>query len=630
MKGGLEMNDTAFWGKVLRINLTASSATEEILPPQMARDFIGGAGLGIKILFDEIKGGVDPLGPENKLVLAVGPFTGTEVPCTSRMAVVGKSPLTKTIAVSLTGGHFPVEMRKAGYIAVVIEGKSKEPVYVSIKDGAVRFHNGARVWGTMTSDCQQLIKEALSDQNFRIASIGPAGENLSRMACIINERRAAGRKGFGAVMGSKNLKAIAIRGTGTVAIASRPKLKAALKIMRKAMKDSPVLFPFFSKYGTSRGVNNHSGKGIFPAKNWTATGEFAPLEKVGFEARLSQKVGQTSCSGCPVGCGQLNLAKTGDYAGMLAEGPEYETVYAYGGQTGVDDLDSIIVADRLSDEFGLDTLSAGVTIGFAMELFERGILTVEDTNGMALTFGNHMAMVKLLRMMAYREGLGALLADGVKVAAETIGRGSEQYALHVKGLEVPAYDVRGAKGHGLNYATSFNGADHNRGYAIQEIFGVPVPFPADRFTIKDKGELTKWNQDVRAATCDSPTMCAFILDMALAPIALRNTADLMDAVTGVSYTPEEVMQVGERVNNLARAFNVREGFTRSHDTLPKRILTEPLKAGAAKGHFISQAELEIMLDEYYKARGWELETGVPSRKKLTELGLGYAAEQIWT
>ena len=622
------MNDTAYWGKVMRINLTDKTATEETLSFETAKDFIGGAGLGIKVLFDEIKGGIDPLGPENKLVFAVGPFTGTDVPCASRMAVVGKSPLTNTIAVSLSGGHFPVEMRRAGYIALVIEGRSEEPVYASLKDGEVHFHKGGKVWGTITSDCHQLIKEGLGDQNFRIACIGPAGENMSRMACIINERRAAGRKGFGTVMGSKNLKAIAICGTGTVDIASEQKLKRALKIMRKGMKESPVLYPFFSKYGTSRGVNNHSGKGIFPAKNWTATGEFAPLEKLGFEARLPQKVGQTSCAGCPVGCGQLNLAKTGDYAGILAEGPEYETVYAFGGQTGVDDLDSIIAADRLSDEFGLDTLSAGVTIGFAMELFERGILTPEDTGGMELTFGNHRAMVKLLQIMTYREGLGALLADGVKVAAKKIARGSEQYALHVKGLELPAYDVRGAKSHGLNYATSFNGADHNRGYAIQEIFGVPVPFPADRFTIEDKGKLTKWNQDVRTATCDSPTMCAFILDMALAPIALQNTADLMEAVTGVSYTPEEVMKVGERINNVARAFNVREGFIRSDDTLPERILTEPLKEGASKGHYISKEELETMLDEYYSARGWAQETGVPTRKKLVELGLEYVADQL--
>ena len=622
------MDDTTYWGKILRINLTDKRAFEETLPLEVARDFIGGAGIGIKYLFDEVKAGADPLGPGNKLIFSVGPFTGTAVPCSSRMAVISKSPLTNTVGLSLSGGYFPVEMRHAGYIALIIEGEAERPTYVSIKEGEARFHSARKVWGTLTADCQQLIKDDLGDQNYRIACIGPAGENMSKMACIINEKRAAGRKGLGAVMGSKRLKAIAIRGTGSIDVASKDKLKTSIKGMKRAMRESPVLYPFFSKYGTSRGINNHSAKGIFPAKNWTATGEFAPLEKIGLEARLTRKVGQTHCAGCPVRCGQLSLAKTGPYAGILSEGPEYETIYAFGGQTGVDDLDSIIAADRLADEFGLDTLSAGVTIGFAMELFERGLLTMDDTEGLALNFGNHEAMVKLLQLMALRQGFGEILSDGVRVAAERIGKGSDRYALHVKGLELPAYDVRGAKAHGLNYATSFVGADHNRGYAIQEIFGTPIPFPVDRFTIQGKGRLTMWNQDVRAATCDSPTMCAFILDMALAPTALENTAALMESLTGVPYTPEEIMKVGERINNVARAFNVREGFSRSEDTLPERILTEPLTEGPSKGHFISKEDLEVMLNEYYMARGWDVHTGIPSKDKLVELGLGYVAEQL--
>ena len=313
---------------------------------------------------------------------------------------------------------------------------------------------------------------------------------------------------------------------------------------------------------------------------------------------------------------------------MLAEGPEFETMYSFGGQTGVDDLDSIIAADRFADEFGIDTISAGVTIGFAMELFEKKLLTVADTGGLSLNFGNHEAMVKLIQLMTFREGIGEILSDGVKIAAEKIGKGSDKYAMHVKGLELPGYDVRGAKAHGLNYATAFTGADHNRGYAIQEIFGLPIPFPTNRFNIDEKGKLTKWNQDVRMATCDCPPMCCFILDTALAAIALQNTAELMDAITGVAYTSEEVMKVGERVNNLARAFNVREGFSRSDDTLPERILTEPLKEGASKGHFISKEDFEKMLDEYYMERGWDIHTGIPTKEKLDELGLGYVAEQL--
>ena len=622
------MSDLAYTGKILRINLTDQTAREEELPMQVVKDFIGGAGTGIKYLFDGVKAGADPLGPENRLIFSVGPFTGTPIPCASRMAFIGKSPLTNAVGLSLSGGYFPVEMKKAGYDVMIFEGKAEKPSYVAIKNGKVRFRPADKVWGTQTADCQQIIKDDLHDQNFRIACIGPAGERLSKMACVINERRAAGRKGLGAIMGAKNLKAVAVRGTGSAFVASKEKLHIALKERLKAMKESPVLFPVFGKYGTSRGVNNHSGKGIYPAKNWTATGEFMPADKIGVEARQSRKIGQAHCAGCPVNCGQLTLARTGEYAGILSEGPEYETIYSLGGQVGVDNLDAIIAADRLCDELGLDTMSAGVTIGFAMELFERGLLTTHDTGGLELTFGNHKAVIDLIRQMAYREGFGALLADGTRIAAQQIGRGTEKYAMHVKGLELPAYDVRGAYGHGLNYATSFTGADHNRGYAIQEIFGVPVPYPADRFSTENKGDLTKWNQDARAATCDSPTMCCFVFDMALAPLALRNTAALMEAVTGISYTAEEVMKAGERINNLARAFNVREGFGRAEDTLPERVMTEPLKAGASQGHVISKEDLDFMLDEYYKARGWDPRTGIPTREKLVELDLAYVADQL--
>lgn len=614
-------------GKVLRINLTDQTAKEEALPLEMARDFIGGAGFGIKYLFDEVPAGADPLGPENKLIFASGPFSGTTIPCASRMAVAGKSPLTGAVGMALTGGYFPVELKFAGYDALIVEGKAEKPTYVWIKNGKVKFRSAKKVWGMMTTDCQQIIKNELNDQNVRIACIGPAGENLSKMACIINELRAAGRKGLGAVMGSKNLKAIAIRGNKKVAIADKDKLKTASATFNKAMKESPILYPEFSKHGTPMVVDATCATGIFPTKNFTTTGEYAPADKIGVAVQMTRDTGSVHCYGCPVGCSQLKMAKTGPYAGTLAEGPEYETFFSFGGETGVEDIDAIIAADRLSDELGLDTISAGVTIGFAMECYEKGILSKEDTGGLELNFGNHEAMVSLLRLMAFRDGIGALLADGARVAAEKIGKGSEKYAMHVKGLELPAYDVRGAKAHGLNFATSYTGADHNRGYAFQEIFGIPIPYAVDRFVAEGKGKLTKWNQDVRSATCDAPTMCAFLLDMAVPAIATQNTADLMEAVTGLSFTAEDIQKVGERMNNLARAFNVREGFTRADDTLPERLMTEPLKAGAAKGHFVSKEDLKVMLDEYYTARGWD-NAGVPSKEKLNELGLGYVAGKL--
>lgn len=624
------MYSGGYMGKILRINLTDKTAKKERLPLEIARDFIGGAGFGIKYLFDEVKKGTDPLGPDNKLIFAPGPFSGTTIPCASRMTIVGKSPLTNAVGMALSGGFFPVELKFAGYDALIIEGKAENPTYLWIKDGTVRFQDASKIWGTLTSDCQQIIKDELADQNVRVSCIGPAGERLSRIACIINERRSLGRKGLGAVMGSKNLKAIAVRGSNPVGIADEKKYKTARAAMLKAMKDSPVLYSEFAKNGTPMVVDLTCVMGIFSAKNWTATGEFTPISQLGLEGQNSRKIGRTHCYDCPVGCSQLKLAKTGPYAGTLTEGPEFETIYSFGGETGVDNLDSVIVADRLADELGLDSISAGVTIGFAMELFERGILGTSDTGGLDLRFGNDQAMITLLRWMAYREGLGDVLADGTKRAAEKIGKGAEKYAIHIKGLELPAYDVRGAKAHGLNYATAYTGADHNRGYAFQEIFGIPVPWAVDRFSYEGKGRLTKWNQDVRTATCDCPTMCAFLLDTALPGNATQNTSALMEAVTGIKLSPEEVEKVGERVNNLARAFNVREGFTRADDTFPERLMTEPLKAGGSKDQVISRDDLKKMLDEYYTVRGWDLNTGIPTRAKLVELGLEYVADQLGT
>jgi aldehyde:ferredoxin oxidoreductase len=544
------------------------------------------------------------------------------------MAVVAKSPLTNAVGMALSGGYFPAELKFAGYDALIIEGKAETPTYLWIKDGTVRFQDASKIWGTLTTDCQLLVKDDLRDQNIRVSCIGPAGERLSRIACIINERRSVGRKGLGAVMGSKNLKAIAVRGSGSVGIASESKYKTARAAMLKAMKDSPVLYPQFAKNGTPMVVELTCEMGIFSAKNWTATGEFTPANQLGLEGQNSRKIGKEHCYDCPVGCSQLKLAKTGPYAGTLTEGPEFETIYSFGGETGVDNLDAVIAADRLSDELGLDTISAGVTIGFAMELFEKGILGTADTGGLELKFGNDQAMITLLRKMAYREGIGDLLADGTKAAAKRIGKGTDKYAIHIKGLELPAYDVRGAKAHGLNYATSYTGADHNRGYAYQEIFGIPEPWPVDRFSYENKGKLTKWNQDVRSATCDCAPMCAFLLDMALPGTGPQNTAPLMEGVTGLAFTPEEVEKVGERLNNLARAFNVREGFTRADDTFPERLMTEPLKTGGSKGQVITHADLKQMLDEYYTVRGWDLNTGIPTKAKLEELRLGYVAKQL--
>ena len=607
-------------GKILRIDLSSQTAKEEPVSEDLAKNYLGGAGFAIKYLYDELKPGTPALDKANKLIFAVGPLTATGAPCSSRMAVVAKSPLTNAVGMALAGGQFPAEMKKAGYDMIIIEGRAEKPTYIAIKDGEVRFRSAEKLKGMMTTDTQLFVKEELGDQNYRVACIGPAGERLVPLACIVNERRAAGRKGLGAVMGSKNLKAIAVRGQQRPAIADEANFKKARQVMNKAMRDSEVLYPLFAKNGTPMIVDDMTKMGIYSSKNWSATGEVDLVKEQGRDAQHAMIINKYYCADCPVGCTQVKLVNEGPYAGYLSEGPEFETTYSLGSTVGVGYLPAIIAGDRLCDEYGIDTMSAGVTIGFAMELYERGILTKEDTGGLELKFGNHAAVIEMLRRIAYKEGLGAILGEGTKKAAEKIGKGSEKYAMNIKGLELPAYDVRGAKAHGLNYATSYTGADHNRGYAYQEIFGIPLPEKVDRFEIKGKGRLTKWNQDVRTATCDCAPMCAFILDMAVPGIACQNTADLVTAASGIPFTADEVQQVGERVDNVARLFNGREGFSRKDDTFPKRLMTEAIKAGASAGQLISQADLDLMLDEYYEARGWDKD-GKPTPAKLKELGL---------
>jgi len=615
------MYQGGYAGKILRVNLSNLTIKEEKLPDELVRDYLGGAGFGIKCLYDEVKAGTPALGEDNKLIFAVGPLTATGAPCASRMAVVAKSPLTGAVGMALSGGNFPAEMKQAGYDMIIVEGKAKKLTYLVIDKSGVRFRSAAHLAGMMTLDTQLFIKEELGDFNYRIACIGPSGERQVPMASIINERRAAGRKGLGAVMGSKNLKAIAVMGDKKPTIVNPEAFKQARSSMLKYMKDSPVLYPEFAKAGTPMTLDKMTDMGIFSIKNWSATGEINTVPTLGEKAQDTMIITKYHCSDCPVACSQVKLVTSGPYAGYLSEGPEFETTYSLGSSCGVDYLPAVIAADRLCDEYGIDTISAGVSIAWAMELYEKGIITKKDTDGIDLKFGNHEAMIEMLRKISFQEGeFATLLGHGTKKAAEKIGKGSIDFAMQVKGLEMPAYDIRGAKAHGLNYATAYTGADHNRGYAFQEIFDVPIPEKVDRNATKGKGKLTVWNQDVRAVTCDCAPMCAFLMDMAVPAVACQNTADLVNSAAGTNFTPEQIRNIGERLNNVAKLFNMGEGFTRKDDTFPKRVLTEPIKAGASKGCLISQEALDEMLDEYYEERGWDKD-GVPTAAKLEQLGI---------
>ncbi|MCL1848098.1 MAG: aldehyde ferredoxin oxidoreductase family protein [Clostridiales bacterium] len=615
-----------YTGKILRVNLTNRSFSEEVLDEKIIRDYIGGAGFGLYYLFHEVPAKADALGPDNKLVFATGPLSGTDAPCASRLAIAGKSPLTGAVGLSSTGGYFPVELKFAGYDILIVEGEADEPTYLFVQEGKVQFRSAKHLWGMSTFDCEFYIKNELNDQGVRVASIGPAGENRNKLAAIINERHAAGRKGMGAIMGAKKLKAIAVRGTKPVEVADKEAFRQAVSRMLKAMKDSPVVYPEFSKTGTPMVVDALWGHGILPSLNWSATGEWSPVGKIDTESNARHRVASEHCYRCPVGCSQLKMVHEGAYQGTVSV-PEFEVMYSFGSQTGMDSLDPVITADRLCDEAGMDSISVGVTVGFAMELFEKGIIGLADTDGLDLRFGNGEAMIEMVQKMARREGFAAVYADGVKAAAERIGGEAYKYAIHIKGLEIPGYDVRGAKAHGLSMATAFTGADHNKGYAFQEIFGIPIPYAVDRFAIEGKGKLTKINQDMRIVTCDCAPMCAFLMDMAVPDICLDNTADLVNAATGLSFSPEEVNTVGERLNNLAKAYNMREGFTREDDTFPYRVKNEQIKGGPSKGHSIPQEDLDSMLDEYYEARGWT-QTGTPTSRKLEELGLQDVAKEL--
>lgn len=629
-----------YTGRMLRIDLTNRTSSVEELPGDMARAFVGGAGFGLRLLFGEVPKGTDPLGPSNKLILAPGPLTGTPSPCSSRIAVTARSPLTGAVGMSLSGGHFPAEMKFAGYDVIIVEGEAESPAYISVTDDRVVIRDASKIWGMNTLDCQLFIKEDLGDHNTRIACIGPAGERQSKIACIINERRAAGRKGLGAVMGSKNLKAIAIRGTQDVPIADEDLFKEGRSRLLRYFKATPAVYEGLSRVGTADCIDVTCELGIFPAMNYAHTGQFEPVDEVGSEIQRHDTVRRVSCFNCPVACSQVRMASDGPYSGVLTEGPEFESSWAFSGATGVDYRPALYMADRLCDEFGLDTMSTGMTIAFAMELFERGILTKGECDGLDLRFGNHDAMLTLIRKMAFREGIGDLLADGARSASRSIGRNSERFVMAVKALELPGYDVRGAKAHGLNYQTTYTGADHNRGYASQEIFGNDIPVAVDRFAIEGKAELCKWNQDLKMALCDCPTFCAFlltcgaVLDPAPQGLAnadtyarIRTVTDILAGATGIPFTPQDILRVGERVNTLGHAFNIREGFSRKDDYLPDRLADEPLASGASKGQRTSRADQDRMLDQYYELRQYDGD-GRPTRACLENLGLQDAAQEL--
>ncbi len=592
-------------GKFLRINLSTGRIDKENLDMEATLKFIGGRGLGSYILTQEIDPGVDALGPDNKIIFATGPLSGSSAPTGGRYMVITKSPLTGTIASSNSGGFWGAELKRAGYDFIIVEGKSEKPCYIYINDDTVEIKDATKYWGKLVWETTDRLMEETAEPKARVLTIGPAGEKLSLLACIMNDKyRAAGRSGVGAVMGSKSLKAIVVRGTGKFECARVDETKNVLKKVREKIKENEVTGKGLPTYGTSVLVNLINESGIYPTNNFQES-YFKTADKTSGET-LAEKylVRNTACFHCPIACGRLSRLD-----GIESEGPEYETVWAYGASCGVDDLEAIIKANNLCNEYGLDTISAGATIACAMELYEKGFIKAEEVDGPELKFGSAEAIVEWTRKMGEAEGFGAKLVSGSYRLAEEYG--AAELSMSVKKLELPAYDPRGVQGHGLQYATSNRGGCHVRGYMIApEIIGLPEKL--DPFSLEGKAVWVKIFQDL-TAVIDSLGLCLFT-SFAL---GADDYKDMFNAIVGQDWTTEELLKAGERIWNLERMFNLKAGISPEEDKLPKRLLTEPIPEGPCKGQIHHLPEL---LPEYYKERGWS-EQGLPSEAKLVQLGI---------
>ena len=609
-----------FNGKILRVDLTNNKVKVESWDVSKAKEIIGPLYLAAKILVEEVPKEADPYSPENKLVWATGAMLGTPAPVANKSIIVARSPLTNAWGDAIASTYAGTQLKQAGYDLLVVEGKAEKPVYIWIHDDHVDIKDATKLWGSSTFDAFSTLKKELGDK-VSVVAIGPSGEKLVRMACILgDDYRAFGRCGLGAVMGSKNLKAIAVRGTKSIEIADKEKFNELSKKMTSTIINAPARKNFHN-YGTSAGVVSFNQMGNLPVRNWTR-GYFPNAEKISGQ-RMAETilVERKACWRCPIGCGRIVEIKSGPYAIPKTAGPEYETIGALGSLCYVDNLEAIAKANYLCNFYGVDTISAGGAIAWAMEAFEKGIISEKDTGGIELRFGNADAMVKMVELICKREGFGAILSEGVKRAAEKIGKGSEEFAIHVKGLELPMHSPYRFKCMGLQYATSNRGACHNRGSPAYVARGMTNPeIGLDKVMdgLKEEGcgVVTKIHQDA-CTLVDALGYCKFGIFFCKVPLTLL--ADLYSAALGTKATLEELMKAAERIWLVERAFNIKMGLTAKDDTLPKRFEKEPPPDGAVKGQ---RVKLDVMLKEYYEARGYD-ELGRPKKEKLGELGLDF-------
>ncbi|MBN1314992.1 MAG: aldehyde ferredoxin oxidoreductase family protein [Anaerolineales bacterium] len=604
-------------GKILRVNLSEATTTVEPVDPQTAKDFLGGRGWAIKYLSDEVDPKTDPLDPANKLIFATGPLTATPAPTGNRYMVITRSPLTGALACSNSGGVFPTQMKQTGFDLFIFEGRAEKPVYLWVNDGQAEIRPAEHLWGKNVPDTEDALLTE-THPKAKVACIGPAGERLVKVAAIMNDKhRAAARSGVGAVMGSKNLKAVVVLGTQKVSLAQPEEMKALSNQVRADVRADVKKGSSLREYGTAYVPPVTSEMGILPTRNFQ-TGVFEEVEAIsGHTLKEKYLKRPKACFGCPIACGRDTVVDDPDYAGE-GEGPEYETIAALGSSCGVSNLAAITKANYVCNELGLDTISTGMTISCAMEMFEKGFLPEADT-GRPLRFGDADTVIELVKLTAYREGFGDVLAEGSYRMAEKYGH--PEFSITAKRLEFPGYDPRGAKGMGLLYATSNKGASHMAGdIAYMEVFGTPKKL--DPLTIEGKPAYVKHFEDIFAIT-DAAGLCVFLTirylfdqDFDVQPTRLTR---LLNFATGAGYTKESLLEAGDRIYNLERLFLLNAGFTSADDTLPKRMLSEPLTEGPGRGHVV---ELDRMLPQYYQLRGWD-EKGIPTPVKLRALDLDY-------
>ena len=625
-----------FNGKWLRVNLSTSEVKTEEVPEEVYRTYLGGRGFCAYILFKELEPGVDPLGPGNKLVFATSVITGAPVPGVNRVSVAAKSPLTNTYGEAEAGGFFAVEMKFAGFDAIIIEGVSREPVYLWIRDGRAELRNAEELWGKMTKETTEAIRRELEDPSVRVACIGPAGEKLVKFANIMFDNRyAAGRGGLGAVMGSKKLKAIAVRGTRRpFGFHDERKLLEITRWFNENWKKYPGAVSR-STYGTAELVTPLNKDGTLPTLNFRG-GSFIGADSISGETlNKTILVGREGCFACPICCKPVVKAKAPYETDPSYGGPEYETIAAFGSLCGVSDLNAIAYANQLCNAHGVDTISAGVVVAFAMECFERGIISERDTGGVYLKFGDAEAVIKVLLKIVNREGIGDILAEGVKRASEIVGKGSSEYAMHVKGKEIPMHEPRGKVGVGLMYALSPIGADHlqfphDPSYerVSDDLRSLGITSAVNRLDLgPDKVKVAYYGM-LWWGLLDCLGVCKFTFVPHSAGVLTPNhLVEVVNAVTGWHTSLWELMKTSERVLNLIRCFNVREGFSAREDTLPERFFRE-LEFGARRGHRIDKEKFQEAIKLFYEMAGWD-EEGKPTRAKLYELGLGWVLDELY-